>query len=77
MAQAVTKNRVSQITLSLICILYGVSLSHGAMSQTGQLRKDEPHPVGLLASSGQLLIDLAIDLSLGIHKVNEISLSHS
>jgi hypothetical protein len=29
----------------------GISLSHGAMPQTRQLRKDEPHPVGLLASA--------------------------
>jgi hypothetical protein len=31
---------------------------------------------GPLASVGQLLSHLAIDLSLGIHEMNEISLSH-
>ena len=76
MAQAVTKNRISQITPSLIYIPDGVPLSHGAMPQTGQLRKDEPHPVAPLASVGQLLNDLAIDWGLGIHEVNEVSLSH-
>lgn len=46
------------------------------MPQTGQLRKDEPHPVALLASVGQLFDDLAIDFVLGIREVNEISLNH-
>jgi hypothetical protein len=58
--------------------LDGISLSHGAMTQTRQLWKDEPHPVGPLVSISQLLNDLAIDLSLGVHEPNEISfgLSH-
>ena len=78
MAQAVAKYWVTQIASSLIHILDGISLSHGAMTQTRQLWKDEPHPVGPLVSISQLLNDLAIDLSLGVHKPNEISfgLSH-
>ena len=76
MAQTVPKNRISQIAPSLIHIPDGISLSHGAMTQTRQLGKDEPHPVGLFASIGQLLNDLTIDLSLGVHETNEISLSH-
>ena len=77
MAQAVPKYRVSQIASSLIHIPDGISLSHGAMTQTRQLRKDEPHPVGPLVSISQLLNDLIIDLSLGVHEANEVSLSLS
>ena len=66
MAQTVPKNRISQIARSLIDIPDGISLSHLAMPQTRQLRKDEPHPVGSLASIGQLLNDLTTDLRLGI-----------
>src|SRR5262245_13216917 len=78
MAQAVAKYRVSQITSSLIHIPDGISLSHGAMTQTRQLRKDEPHPVGQLVSISQLLNNLTIDFSLGAHEANEVSfiLSH-
>jgi hypothetical protein len=76
MAQAVAKYWVSQIASSLIHVPDGISLSHGAMTQTRQLRKDEPHPVGSLVSISQLLNDLAIDLSLGVHEANEVSLSH-
>jgi hypothetical protein len=46
------------------------------MPQTGQLWKDEPHPVSLFVSLGQLLNDLTIDLSLSIYEANEISLGH-
>ena len=78
MAQAVAKYRVSQIASSLIHIPDGISLSHGAMTQTRQLWKDEPHPVGPLVSISQLLNDLIIDLSLGVYEPNEVSfgLSH-
>src|SRR5262249_62386637 len=61
---------------SLIHIPDGISLSHGAMTQTRQLRKDEPHPVGSLVSISQLLNDLTIGLSLGVHEANEVTLSH-
>ena len=49
---------MDQPETSLIHIPDGISLSHGAMPQTRQLRKDEPHPVGLLASIDQLVNDL-------------------
>ena len=75
MAQAVAKYRVSQIASSLIHIPDGISLSHGAMTQTKQLRKDEPHPVGPLVSISQLFDDLIIDLRLSVHEANEVSLS--
>jgi len=45
MTQAVAKYRVSQIASSLIHIPDGISLSHGGMTQTGQLRKDEPQHI--------------------------------
>lgn len=78
MAQAVAQYWVSQISSSLIHIPDGISLSHGAMTQTRQLRKDEPHPVGSLVSVSQLVNDLAIDLGLSVHEPNEVSfgLSH-
>ena len=44
--------------IEMIHIPDGISLSHGAMPQIRQLRKDEPHPVGLLASIDQLFNDL-------------------
>jgi hypothetical protein len=74
-AQAVPENWISQITPSLIHIPDGISPSHGAMPQTRQLRKDEPHPVGLLASIDQLFNDLTIDLNLGVSEANEIGVS--
>src|SRR5579859_6027711 len=74
-AQAGTKNWINQITPSLIYVSDGVPLSHGAMPQTGQLRKDEPHPVGSLTSVSQLLNDLAVDLRLSIHEISEIGFS--
>jgi hypothetical protein len=69
-------NGISEIAPGLIYIPNGISLSHGAMPETRQLRKDKPHPVSSLASIGQLLNDLTIDLSLGVHEANEISLTH-
>ena len=45
------------------------------MPQTRQLRKDEPHPVALLASIDQLFNDLTIDLNLGVYEANEIGVS--
>ena len=45
------------------------------MPQTRQLRKDEPHPVGLLVSIDQLFNDLTIDLNLGVSEANEIGVS--
>ena len=44
------------------------------MPQTRQLRKDEPHPVGLLVSIDQLFNDLTIDLNLGVYEANEIGI---
>ena len=75
-AQAVPKNRIRQKAPCLIYIPNGISLSHGAMPETRQLRKNKPHPVSSLASIGQLLNDLTIDLSLGVHEANEINVSH-
>src|SRR5262245_34505500 len=40
-------------------------ISRLPQTQTRQLRKDEPHPMGSLVSISQLLNDLAVDLSLG------------
>jgi hypothetical protein len=74
-AQAVPENWISQITPGLIHIADGISLSHGAIPQTRQLRKDEPHPVRLLASIDQLFNDLTIDLNLGVYEANEIGVS--
>ena len=42
------------------------------MPETRQLRKDKPHPVSSLASIGQLLNDLTIDLSLGRDGANKL-----
>jgi hypothetical protein len=75
-AQAVPENGISQIAPSFSYIPDRISLSHGAVPQTRQLRKDEPHPVGALESAGQLLNDMTIDFSLGIYEANEIRLCH-
>ena len=68
--QAAPKNGISQIAPGLICVPDGVALGSVAMPQACQLRKDEPHPVSALASVGQLVNDLAIDLGLGVHKAD-------
>jgi hypothetical protein len=46
------------------------------MPEALKLRENEPHPVGLLTSSGQFLNDLAIDRSLSVHEGKEVSFGH-
>src|SRR6516165_6752290 len=70
------KNGIGQVSRGLIQIANGVPLRHRTMPETPKLRKDEPHPVGPLTSSGQFLNDLAVDRGLSVHEVEKISLSH-
>src|SRR5262249_32263169 len=70
------KNGIGQVPHGLIQIANGVALRHRTMPETPKLRKDEPHPVGSLTSSGQFLNDLAIDRGLSVNEVENISLGH-
>src|ERR1700733_3280759 len=45
---------------------------HGALSQTGDLGKDEPHPVALLPPSLQLLANVVVDWLLRVDEAFEI-----
>jgi hypothetical protein len=53
-----------------------VALRQSIVSQPGELRKYEPHPMSPLASVCQFLDDPTIDLSLSIYEVNEIWVGH-
>jgi hypothetical protein len=44
------------------------ALSHRAEAETGDLRKDEPHPVCLFSSARQFLDDLPVDRGLRVHE---------
>ncbi|GLR94802.1 hypothetical protein GCM10007858_24350 [Bradyrhizobium liaoningense] len=50
----------------------GIALRHGAEAEACDLREDEPHPVSLLSTPGQLGLDVAIDRVLGPDKAVEI-----
>ena len=45
---------------------------HGALSQTRDLRKDEPHPVALFAAGPKLPADLLIDRGLRVDETFEV-----
>ena len=48
------------------------ALSHRAEAETGDLRKDEPHPVCLFSSARQFLDDLPVDRGLRVHEALEV-----
>jgi hypothetical protein len=59
-----------------ICDSFGAradreALRHGAEAEVGYLRKDEPHPMGLLPTVRQFR-DLPVDRGLRIHKAPEV-----
>jgi hypothetical protein len=41
-------------------------------AKASELRKNEPHPMGFLATFGKLMNDLLVDLILSVQKANEI-----
>jgi hypothetical protein len=47
-------------------------LSHRAEAETGDLRKDEPHPVCLFSPARQFLDDLPVDRGLRVHESLEV-----
>ena len=51
-------------------------LSHRTPTKPGELRKNEPNPMGLLAPIGKLVNHLTEDLVLRIQKSNEIRIGH-
>src|SRR5262249_48076293 len=51
-------------------------LSHRTPTKPGELRKNEPNPMGLLAPIGKLVNHLTEDLVLRIQKSNEVRIGH-
>jgi hypothetical protein len=51
-------------------------LRHGASSEARQLRKNEPHPMGLLAAVRKLFNHLRINLILSVQETNEVKIGH-
>jgi hypothetical protein len=70
--QPVSQDRVSEIRFRLIETREGVALCHRTAPQPFDLRKNEPHPVALLAAEPQLGQDLVKNLTLRIDKPLQI-----
>ena len=68
MTETFSQDRVGEIAGSLIKTMKGVAFCHGATAQSSKLRKDEPHPVGLLVASRQFLDDPVVHGSLGLYE---------
>jgi hypothetical protein len=66
------ENWVGEIGLRLVQRSDRETDRHGAVSETRDLGKDEPHPVALLAPSLHLTTHLLIDRGLGVHEAFEI-----
>jgi hypothetical protein len=77
LAQTVPENRIIQVPSGLIQIPNGVAVGHSASSETRELWKNEPHPMGALTSARKFLDDLRVDLRLSVDEANEVSLGHS
>ena len=61
-----------QISLRLVQRGDGETDRHGALSEAGDLGKDEPHPVALLPPGLQLPTHLLVNRSLGVHETLEV-----
>ena len=70
--QALTQHRVLEVGPCLIEGLDRIALGHRAGPQTGELRKDEPHPVATLVTRCQLLQRLVIGAMLRIDEPREV-----
>ena len=66
------ENRVGEIGLRLVQRGDRETDRHGALSEAGDLGKDEPHPVALLPPSLQLLANLLVDRRLRVDEAFEI-----
>ena len=77
LTQAVSQSRISQVALRLIEVTNVVAFRRGAVAQAGKLRKDKPHPVGLLVPRRQFFDDPMVHGSLGLYEADEIRISHS
>ena len=76
MAQTFSQGRIIKVALGLIQVANRVALRHGAVAQAGNLREDEPHPVGPLVPRGQFFDDPGVYGSLRLHEANEIRIGH-
>lgn len=65
-----------QVPSGLIQIPNGVAVGHSASSETRELWKNEPHPMGPLTLARKFLDDLRVDLRLSVDEANEVSLGH-
>jgi hypothetical protein len=77
LAQTVPENRIIQVPSGLIQIPNGVAVGHSASSETRELWKNEPHPMGALTSARKFLDDLRVDLRLSVDEANEVPRSQS
>jgi hypothetical protein len=51
-------------------------LSNRTSAKPSELRKDEPHPMGLLAPIGKLINHLTEDLLLRVQEPNKVRIGH-
>jgi hypothetical protein len=49
---------------------------HDALPKTGELWKNEPHPMCLFAAAGKFLDDLRINLVLSVHEASKVTIAH-
>ena len=75
-AQAFSQGRIIEVALGLIEVANRVALRHGAVAQAGNLRENEPHPVGPLVRRGSVLRRPGRTGSLRLHEANEIRIGH-
>jgi hypothetical protein len=61
-----------QVSDGLSMRAYREALSHRTEAETGDLRKDEPHPVCRFSSARQLPDDLPVDRGLRVHEALEV-----
>jgi hypothetical protein len=54
----------------------GVVLRHSTSTKASDLRKNEPHPVSLLAPTGKLVNHLTENLVLSIEEASEVRIGH-
>jgi hypothetical protein len=76
LTEAAAQDWVRKITLGLIQILYCVVLGHRAAAQASKLRKDVPHPMGLLMSFCEFLNNLFVHRGLSVNEADEVRSGH-
>ncbi len=73
-SESLTQDWVLQISFGLVERVNGKLLRHGAVTKTGDLRKDKPDPMAGLSPGPQLIKDGGIDALLRVEKAVKIVL---